>query len=48
MTPRITGSKELPVISGEKKPASNAKNITKYMYLKLVCRYDQVSFNVFL
>ena len=44
-TPEITLSNGLPVISGWKNPASNAKNITKYTYLKPVLIFDEVSLN---
>jgi hypothetical protein len=46
-TPEITLSNEFPVISGWKNPASNAKNITKYTYLKPIIIFDEVSLNVF-
>lgn len=45
--PKITGKKEFPVINGEKNPASNAKNITKYTYLKPDSSFDRFLFNTF-
>jgi len=45
--PKMTGKKEFPVIRGEKNPASNAKNITKYTYLKLDSSIDRFLFNEF-
>ena len=45
--PEITGAKEFPVIKGEKNPASNAKNIIKYTYLKPDSRFDRFLLNEF-
>ena len=44
-TPSITPTKLVSVINGWKKPASNAKKTTRYVYLKLV-RSFEVLFNI--
>ena len=42
----ISLSKPVSVINGWKNPASNAKNATKYTYLKPASAFDEVLFNV--
>lgn len=45
-TPEMTGKNEVSVIIGEKNPASNAKNISKYAYLKPDSSLDRALFNI--